>query len=40
MRPNPISLSHDMTLLHLTDQRFRTDRLTGVFAVPLMALLP
>ncbi|MBQ4332355.1 MAG: insulinase family protein [Clostridia bacterium] len=35
MRPNPISLSHDMTLLHLTEQRFRTDRLTGVFAVPL-----
>ncbi len=35
MRPEPISLSHDMKLLHLSDRLFRTDRLTGVFAVPL-----
>ena len=35
MQPQSLSLSHDMTLLHLADQHFRTDRLTGVFAVPL-----
>lgn len=33
--PHPIPLSHKMTLLHLTEQSFRTDRLTGVFALPL-----
>ncbi|MBR5524842.1 MAG: insulinase family protein [Clostridia bacterium] len=35
MRPYPIPLSHQMQLLHLSDRQFRTDRLTGVFAVPL-----
>lgn len=33
--PHPIELPHNMTLLHLSEQSFRTDRLTGVFAVPL-----
>ena len=37
MRPVPQTLNHDMSLLHLSEQRFRTDRLTGVFAVPLTA---
>lgn len=44
---HPIPLSHDMTLLHLPHARYHTDRLTGVFAVPLQedtaagyALLP
>lgn len=35
MKPNPIALPHNMTLLHLSEQSFRTDRLTGVFALPL-----
>ena len=33
--PHSIELPHNMTLLHLSEQSFRTDRLTGVFAVPL-----
>ena len=33
--PYPMELPHNMTLLHLSEQSFRTDRLTGVFAVPL-----
>ena len=33
--PHPIQLPHNMTLLHLSEQSFRTDRLTGVFALPL-----
>lgn len=33
--PYPMELPHKMTLLHLSEQSFRTDRLTGVFAVPL-----
>ncbi len=37
MRPIPQKLANDMTLLHLSEQTFRTDRLTGVFAVPLTA---
>ena len=37
MRPIPKQLSHDMTLLHLTEQHYRTDRLTGLFAVPITA---
>ena len=37
MRPISQNLPHDMTLLHLPEQRYRTDRLTGVFAVPLNA---
>lgn len=37
MRPRPIPLPNDMTLLHLPHGRYRTDRLTGVFAVPLRA---
>jgi len=37
MRPITRNLSHDMTLLHLKEQRYRTDRLTGLFAVPLAA---
>ena len=37
MKPNPIALPHKMTLLHLSEPTFRTDRLTGVFAVPLTA---
>ena len=37
MRPITQNLSHDMTLLHLKEQRYRTDRLTGLFAVPLAA---
>jgi len=37
MGPTPRKLNHDMTLLHLSEQTFRTDRLTGVFAVPLTA---
>ena len=35
MKPYPIELPHKMTLLHLSEQNFRTDRLTGVFALPL-----
>ena len=35
MKPYPIALPHNMTLLHLSEQSFRTDRLTGVFALPL-----
>lgn len=35
MKPNPMALPHKMTLLHLSEQSFRTDRLTGVFALPL-----
>ena len=35
--PAPYPLSHDMTLLHLPHDRYRTDRLTAVFAVPLRA---
>ena len=35
MRPYPTELPHKMTLLHLSEQSFRTDRLTGVFALPL-----
>ena len=35
MKPCPIELPHKMTLLHLSEQSFRTDRLTGVFALPL-----
>ncbi len=37
MRPTPKTLPHDMTLLHLNEHSYRTDRLTGVFAVPLAA---
>ena len=37
MRPVPQTLNHHMSLLHLSEQNFRTDRLTGVFAVPLQA---
>lgn len=37
MRPISQQLSHDMTLLHLSEQRYRTDRLTGLFAVPITA---
>lgn len=37
MRPVPQTLNHNMSLLHLSEQSFRTDRLTGVFAVPLTA---
>ena len=37
MRPITQQLSHDMTLLHLKEPCYRTDRLTGVFAVPLTA---
>ena len=37
MRPVSQSLNHDMSLLRLSEQKFRTDRLTGVFAVPLTA---
>lgn len=37
MRPVPQTLNHQMSLLHLSEQNFRTDRLTGVFAVPLTA---
>ena len=37
MRPVPQTLNHQMSLLHLSEQSFRTDRLTGVFAVPLTA---
>ena len=33
--PHPMQLPHNMTLLHLSEQSFRTDRLTGVFALPL-----
>ncbi len=35
MELHKIPLRHEMTLLHLPEQRFRTGRLTGVFAVPL-----
>lgn len=35
MELHTLSLSQDMTLLHLPEQRFRTVRVTGVFAVPL-----
>ena len=35
MRPIPQTLNHQMSLLHLSEQNFRTDRLTGVFALPL-----
>ncbi|MBQ9859702.1 MAG: insulinase family protein [Clostridia bacterium] len=37
MPPLSYPLSHDMTLLHLPHDRYRTDRLTAVFAVPLRA---
>ncbi len=37
MRPIAKPLSHDMTLLHLSEQSYRTDRLTGLFAVPITA---
>lgn len=37
MRPIPQPLPHDMTLLHLSEQSYRTDRLTGLFAVPITA---
>lgn len=37
MGPIPQKLNHHMTLLHLSEKEFRTDRLTGVFAVPLQA---
>ena len=37
MRPVPQNIHYDMSLLHLSEQTFRTDRLTGVFAVPLTA---
>ena len=33
--PYPMELPHNMTLLHLSEQSFRTDRLTGLFAVSL-----
>ena len=33
--PQSMTLSHNMSLLHLTEQSYRTDRLTGVFALPL-----
>ena len=35
MELQQIPMSHDMTLLHLPGERFRTGRLTGIFAVPL-----
>lgn len=37
MHPSPVTLSHHMTLLQMAQGDFRTDRLTGVFAVPLTA---
>lgn len=37
MQPSPVTLSHHMTLLRLAQGDFRTDRLTGVFALPLRA---
>lgn len=37
MQPISHRLSHDMTLLHLSEQNYRTDRLTGLFAVPITA---
>ena len=37
MQLNPQKLPHDMTLLHLNEQHYRTDRLTGLFAVPISA---
>ena len=37
MRPIPQTLNHDMTLLRLPEHHYRTDRLTGVFAVPIAA---
>lgn len=35
MQLNPITLPHKMTLLHLSEQAYRTDRLTAVFTLPL-----
>ena len=37
MRPVTQQLPYDMTLLHLPEHRYRTDRLTALFAVPLTA---
>ena len=37
MQPSPLTLAHHMTLLQMAQGDFRTDRLTGVFAVPLTA---
>ena len=37
MRPIPQTLNHAMTLLRLPEHHYRTDRLTGVFAVPIAA---
>ncbi len=37
MRPQSLSLPHDMTLLSMSQQNYRTDRITGIFAVPLRA---
>ena len=36
MQPTLIPLRHDMALLPLSAQRYRTNRLTGIFAVPLL----
>lgn len=35
MQPQHISLQHQMSLIHLPGEQFRTGRLTGVFSVPL-----
>ena len=37
MRPIPQQMGHDMTLLRLPEHHYRTDRLTGVLAVPISA---
>lgn len=37
MRPITKALPYDMTLLHLPEHRYRTDRLTALFAVPITA---
>lgn len=35
MQPQIYPLKHDMTLVHLSGEHYRTDRLTAVFCVPL-----
>lgn len=37
MQPIPQNLGHEMTLLRLPEHHYRTDRLTGVFAIPISA---
>lgn len=37
MQPIPQKLNHAMSLLRLPEHHYRTDRLTGVFAVPISA---